>query len=277
MSTAGIHRGFLRKYGGFMFKQWKEKHLVLTMEGNLLVCRDAESPPDQVVALQTSCESIVEGREILDLPRLPPGGRRDCCFALILPQNKFLLLLTDNPDDCNLWLNLIRKVREGVMSPLTLQRRCSITPCITDRDPLPDSGSEKDPGSPRICEGTPPLCQVTERGGSLRDRRQNQATGPRRPLPNVSVAPPPASCVGLSPSRQQQRCSGGAGGVPADGRGGGLLCSGLPQLLLPLLPAGQPGPGDGPRLGRLLGASCRGLLPRLQPGRRLPALQQLRL
>uniref|UniRef100_A0A8C6LVS6 PH domain-containing protein n=1 Tax=Nothobranchius furzeri TaxID=105023 RepID=A0A8C6LVS6_NOTFU len=81
-------------------RQWKEKYLVLTVEGSLLVCRDAESPPDQVVALQTSCELIVEGREILDLPRLPPGGRRDCCFALILPQNKFLLLLSDSPEDC---------------------------------------------------------------------------------------------------------------------------------------------------------------------------------
>uniref|UniRef100_A0A8C7Y9I8 PH domain-containing protein n=1 Tax=Oryzias sinensis TaxID=183150 RepID=A0A8C7Y9I8_9TELE len=79
---------------------WKEKYLVLTVEGSLLVCRDAESPPDQVVSLQTCCESVAEGREILDLPRLPPGGRRDCCFALILPQNKFLLLLSDSPDDC---------------------------------------------------------------------------------------------------------------------------------------------------------------------------------
>ncbi|XP_078103245.1 uncharacterized protein LOC144515920 [Sander vitreus] len=174
MSTAGVHRGFLKKYGGFMFKQWKEKYLVLTLEGSLFVCRDADSPPDQVVALQTNCESIAEGREILDLPKLPPGGRRDCCFALILPQNKFLLLLTDNPDDCNLWLTLIRKVREGVMSPLTLQRQRSITPCITDRDPLPDSSSDKDPGSPRVGEGTPPLSRVTERGGSFRDRSQNQ-------------------------------------------------------------------------------------------------------
>nr|XP_033486728.1 uncharacterized protein LOC117259483 [Epinephelus lanceolatus] len=190
MSTAGVHRGFLRKYGGFMFKQWKEKYIVLTLEGSLLVCRDAESPPDQVVALQTNCEMIVEGREILDLPKLPPGGRRDCCFALILPQNKFLLLLTDNSDDCNLWLNLIRKVREGVMSPLTIQRQCSITPCITDRDPLPDSSSDKDPGSPRFCEGTPPLSRVTERGGSFRDRGQNQASVPLRPFRSVSVAPP---------------------------------------------------------------------------------------
>ncbi|KAM8905478.1 uncharacterized protein AB9W97_008613 isoform 3-T3 [Spinachia spinachia] len=185
MSTAGVHRGFLRKYGGFVFKQWKEKYLVLTMEGSLLVCRDAESPPDQVVALQTLCDSIAEGREILDLPRLPAGGRRDCCFALILPQNKFLLLLTENPDDCNLWLNLIRKVREGVMSPLTLQRRCS----ITDRDTLPDPISDKDPGSPRVVEGTPPLCRVTQRGGSFKDGVQSQG-GPRRAVRSVSGAPP---------------------------------------------------------------------------------------
>ncbi|XP_005951782.1 uncharacterized protein LOC102293674 isoform X3 [Haplochromis burtoni] len=170
--------------------QWKEKYLVLTIEGNLLVCRDAESPPDQVVALHSSCESIAEGREILDLPKLPPGGRRDCCFALILPQNKFLLLLSDNPDDCTLWLKVIRKVREGVMSPLTLQRQRSLTPCITDRDPLPDSASDKDPGSPRVGEGTPPLTRVTERGGSFRERGQNQANVSRQPLRSVSVAPP---------------------------------------------------------------------------------------
>uniref|UniRef100_A0A3P8V3L3 PH domain-containing protein n=1 Tax=Cynoglossus semilaevis TaxID=244447 RepID=A0A3P8V3L3_CYNSE len=85
---------------GWKKKPWKEKYLVLTMEGKLLVCRDAESPPDQVVSLQHNCESIAEGREILDLPKLPPGGRRDCCFALILPQDKFLLLLADSPDDC---------------------------------------------------------------------------------------------------------------------------------------------------------------------------------
>ncbi|XP_064883312.1 uncharacterized protein LOC115127313 [Oncorhynchus nerka] len=103
MSTGGVHRGFLRKYGGFkLFKQWKERYLVLTVEGSLRVCRDAESPPDQVVALQWNCEAIVEGREILDLPRLPPGGRRDCCFALILPQEKFLLLLADSPEDCRM-------------------------------------------------------------------------------------------------------------------------------------------------------------------------------
>ncbi|CAB1349331.1 unnamed protein product, partial [Coregonus sp. 'balchen'] len=141
-----------------LFKQWKERYLVLTVEGSLRVCRDAESPPDQVVALQWNCEAIVEGREILDLPRLPQGGRRDCCFALILPQEKFLLLLADSPEDCSLWLKLIRKVREGVMSTLVLQRQQSLTPSltahITDRNPQPDTPTDRDPTSPRVTVDT---------------------------------------------------------------------------------------------------------------------------
>lgn len=60
------------------------------------------------------------------------------------------------------------------MSPMTLQRQRSLTPCITDRDPLPDSSSDKDPGSPRVSEGTPPLSRVPERGGSFRDGGQSQ-------------------------------------------------------------------------------------------------------
>lgn len=69
-------------------------------EGSLLVCHDASSPPDQLVLLQSTCEAIVEGKEILDLPKLPSGRCRDCCFALILPQNKYLLLLAETPADC---------------------------------------------------------------------------------------------------------------------------------------------------------------------------------
>lgn len=60
------------------------------------------------------------------------------------------------------------------MSPLTLQRKPSVTPCITDREPLTDSSSDKDPGSPRVGDGTPPLSRVTERGGSFRERGQNR-------------------------------------------------------------------------------------------------------
>uniref|UniRef100_A0AAQ5YGH2 PH domain-containing protein n=1 Tax=Amphiprion ocellaris TaxID=80972 RepID=A0AAQ5YGH2_AMPOC len=86
--------------GGFIFKQWKKRFLLLTAEGSLLVCHDVSSPPDQLVQLQGGCDAIVEGKEILDLPKLPSGGCRDCCFALILPQNKYLLLLAETPADC---------------------------------------------------------------------------------------------------------------------------------------------------------------------------------
>uniref|UniRef100_A0A3Q2WFD1 Uncharacterized protein n=2 Tax=Haplochromini TaxID=319058 RepID=A0A3Q2WFD1_HAPBU len=50
------------------------------LHSSLLVCHDASSPPSQLVLLQNSCEAIVEGKEILDLPKLPSGGGRDCCF-----------------------------------------------------------------------------------------------------------------------------------------------------------------------------------------------------
>lgn len=86
--------------GGFIFKQWKKRFLLITAEGSLLVCHDASSPPSQLVLLQNSCEAIVEGKEILDLPKLPSGGSRDCCFALILPQNKYLLLLAETSAEC---------------------------------------------------------------------------------------------------------------------------------------------------------------------------------
>ncbi|XP_065136279.1 uncharacterized protein [Paramisgurnus dabryanus] len=185
MNTAVVHRGFLRKYGGFMFKQWKEKYLVLTVEGNLMVCRDADSPPDQVVALQSNCESIVEGKEILDLPRLPAGGRRDSCFAIILPQDKFLLLLSDNPDECSQWLKVLRKVKEGVTSPLALKRQQSITPCITDRELLSDISSDKD-SSPLFSDMTLNSPCVRSRENSFRQRGSINQRSPRSP----TVAPP---------------------------------------------------------------------------------------
>ncbi|KAG7319607.1 hypothetical protein KOW79_016750 [Hemibagrus wyckioides] len=180
MSTAGVRRGFLKKYGGFMFKQWKEKYVVLTMEGRLMVCKDADSSPEQMVVLQSNCQSIVEGKEILDLPRLPPGGRRDCCFALILSQDKFLLLLSDNPDDCSQWLKLIKKVKEGASSSLMLKRQQSIAPCITDRGSLPDTPTEKEPQSPSFSDKPINSPRTQSRESSFRSRgsisqRQNHS------------------------------------------------------------------------------------------------------
>ncbi|XP_037125029.1 uncharacterized protein LOC119133386 isoform X2 [Syngnathus acus] len=144
MSVSGIHQGTLRMYSGFLFKQWKKRFLLLTAEGSLLVCHHASAPPDQLVLLQSSCEAIVEGKEILDLPKLPAGGSRDCCFALILTQNKYLLLLTDTPADCSQWLNVLKKIQEKDPPPPPVSNGEALSP-----GPL--SGSPKDKGrsSPR--------------------------------------------------------------------------------------------------------------------------------
>ncbi|KAL0994026.1 hypothetical protein UPYG_G00116890 [Umbra pygmaea] len=165
MSVAGIHRGFLRKYGGFMFKQWKERYLILTADGCVLMSRDDVSPPDHMVALRGGCEAIVEGREILDLPKLPSGGRRDCCFALILPEEKFLLLLANNAENCSEWVNMLKKVRESVSPMYSCRRHYALTPCITDRDPLPDPISDRGPQTPPLSE-----MEATTSDISLKDK-----------------------------------------------------------------------------------------------------------
>nr|XP_040037596.1 uncharacterized protein LOC120822200 [Gasterosteus aculeatus aculeatus] len=173
MSVSGIHRGVLRMYGGFIFKQWKKRFLLLTAEGSLLVCHDAASPPDQLVLLQNSCEAIVEGKEILDLPRLPAGGCRECCFALILPQSKYLLLLAETAADCSQWLNILKKVKKSLSSPISpCKRHRLLPPHIKLQDLVPEQILDKDPPTPPLCNAEadspgPTAC------ASLREKGRN--------------------------------------------------------------------------------------------------------
>uniref|UniRef100_A0A3P9JBK4 PH domain-containing protein n=1 Tax=Oryzias latipes TaxID=8090 RepID=A0A3P9JBK4_ORYLA len=111
--------------GGFIFKQWKKQFLHLTSEGKLLLCHDALSLPHQMIQLQSNCEAIVQGKEILDLPKLPSGASRDCCFALILPQNKYLLLLAETPSDC--WSDYISLLRVCHFSFASVGNLMSVT------------------------------------------------------------------------------------------------------------------------------------------------------
>nr|XP_043897614.1 uncharacterized protein LOC122779390 isoform X2 [Solea senegalensis] len=140
MNVSGIRGGMLRMYGGFIFKRWKRRFLLLTAEGSLLVSRDASSPPDQLVLLHRSCEAIVEGKEILDLPRLPSNGCRDCCFALILYHNKYVLLLAESAAECSQWLNVLKKVKKSLSSSLSPCQRHQVgPPHITLCDLVPEA------------------------------------------------------------------------------------------------------------------------------------------
>ncbi|KAM4547575.1 uncharacterized protein V3H82_021174 [Fundulus diaphanus] len=153
MNVSGIQHGVLRMYGGFIFKQWKKRFLRLTVEGSLLVCHDALSPPHQIVLLQSNCEAIVEGKEILDLPKLPSGASRDSCFALILTENKFMLLLADTAADCSQWLNVLKKVKMSLPSPLSpCKRHQVLPPHITLRDLVPEQILDKDPPTPPVSD-----------------------------------------------------------------------------------------------------------------------------
>ncbi|TNM84911.1 hypothetical protein fugu_009089 [Takifugu bimaculatus] len=198
-----IHRGTLRMYSGFIFKQWKKRFLLLTSEGALTVSHDASSPPDQLVLVQSSCEAIVEGKEILDLPRLPAGGCRDCCFALILPQNKYLLLLTETSSECSQWLNMLRKVKNSLSSPVSHCKRHQVSlPRIILRDLAPEQVLDKDPPTPPVCD----LGDVLPETQHLRFPE-----GQRQEFAPFKVVQRRPACRGLPASRHHQQRSGSEG------------------------------------------------------------------
>lgn len=86
--------------GGFLFKQWKEKFLILSVDGSLFVCPDANTPAELTISLGTGCGAILEGSEIRNLPHLPLGTQRDSCLALSLTDGKVLLFLASSSQEC---------------------------------------------------------------------------------------------------------------------------------------------------------------------------------
>ncbi|CAL9685561.1 unnamed protein product [Knipowitschia caucasica] len=182
MNATGIHQGALRMYGGFLFKQWKKRFLLLTPDGGLLVCPNATSSPDQLLSLQSDCEAIAEGKDILDLPKLPPGGSRSCCFALILNQSKYLLLLADTAADCSQWLNILKKVKQSVSSTVSSCKRHQVPPHITLKDVMPEQIPERDPpthpvGNTEASSTTAGTCGSPREGGRTTLRTQQSRGG----------------------------------------------------------------------------------------------------
>ncbi|XP_053123294.1 uncharacterized protein LOC128332703 isoform X2 [Hemicordylus capensis] len=144
--------------GGFLFKQWKEKFLILSVDGDLLICPDADSPAELGISLGTSCDAILEGSKICDLPRLPLGAQRDCCLGLSLCDGKVLLFLAPSSLECRQWLNLLRKVKEscsqGSPSRCKLHIHSPVTKCCRK-----GGGTSGSPGTERREATWANLCQ----------------------------------------------------------------------------------------------------------------------
>ncbi|XP_075692781.1 uncharacterized protein LOC142660016 [Rhinoderma darwinii] len=126
MDSSPIHQGYLKKYGGFLFKQWKERYLQLTQEGSLLLSRDPESSADLEIPLLTRCQAIHEGTELGDMPKLPIGIQRNSCLGLSLGDGKTLLLLAPDSQECSKWINILRKVKESLSQPPLSPNSCRL-------------------------------------------------------------------------------------------------------------------------------------------------------
>ncbi|XP_068106770.1 uncharacterized protein [Hyperolius riggenbachi] len=143
MDSSPIHQGYLKKYGGFLFKQWKERYLQLTHEGNLLVSRDPDSSADLEIPLLSRCQAILQGTELGEMPKLPAGIQRSSCLGLSLSDGRTLLLLAPDSQECSTWINILRKVKECLSQPPLSPNSCKLhCPSPIQRCSLSDASSQ---------------------------------------------------------------------------------------------------------------------------------------
>ncbi|XP_075043023.1 uncharacterized protein LOC142102210 isoform X2 [Mixophyes fleayi] len=126
MDSSPIHQGYLKKYGGFLFKQWKERYLQLTQEGSLLLSRDPDSSADLEIPLLTRCQAILEGTEMGEMPKLPVGIQRNSCLGISLFDGRTLMLLAPDSQECSKWINILRKVKESLSQPPLSPTSCRL-------------------------------------------------------------------------------------------------------------------------------------------------------
>ncbi|KAM3911835.1 uncharacterized protein RB166_020359 [Leptodactylus fuscus] len=163
MDSSPIHQGYLKKYGGFLFKQWKERYLQLTHDGSLLLSRDPESSADLEIPLLTRCQAILEGTELGDLPKLPGGVQRTSCLGVSLSDGRILLLLAPDSQECSKWINILRKVKESLSQPplspnsCRLHNKSPIRKCCWS-DISKDKAQGKDGRASQCKEKCPPHC-----------------------------------------------------------------------------------------------------------------------
>ncbi|XP_077337418.1 uncharacterized protein LOC143982500 [Lithobates pipiens] len=166
MDSSPIHQGYLKKYGGFLFKQWKERYLQLTQEGSLLVSRDADSSADLEIPLLSRCQAILEGIELGEMPKLPAGTQKSSCLGLSLSDGRTLLLLAPDSQECSKWINILRKVKESLYQPPLSPTSCMLhhtSPirrcCFSDVSSQSKDKTQEKEGRAAHCKGKcPPHC-----------------------------------------------------------------------------------------------------------------------
>ncbi|KAM9326655.1 uncharacterized protein PAF06_002877 [Gastrophryne carolinensis] len=126
MDPSPIHQGYLKKYGGFLFKQWKERYLQLTQEGSLIVSRDPDSSADLEIQLLSQCQAILAGTELAETPKLPAGLQKSSCLGLYMNDGRTLLLLAPSSQECSKWVNILRKVKESLLQPALSPNSCRL-------------------------------------------------------------------------------------------------------------------------------------------------------
>ncbi|KAM8952276.1 uncharacterized protein RCH25_043068 [Pelodytes ibericus] len=128
MEPSPVYQGYVKKYGGFLFKHWKERYILLSHDGSLFISRDLDSPPELEISLLSRCQAVLEGSELEEMLKLPAGAQPDCCLGLSLNDGRKLLLMASDAQECSKWINILRKVKESLSLPPLSPASCSLHP-----------------------------------------------------------------------------------------------------------------------------------------------------
>ncbi|KAJ7304385.1 hypothetical protein JRQ81_011940 [Phrynocephalus forsythii] len=189
--------------GGFLFKQWKEKFLILSVDGSLLVCPDADSPAELDLPLAAGCEAILDGSEIATSLACRWGPRGTVAWGWPFATGRA----------CSCWPPAAKRSRE--LPPPELKK---LATALFGRGVSPNHG----PRAVNLPVGVGVMIAL----GPLAGRGEQWLNVLRKVKENFSQGSPSSCKLHLnSPVRKCHRKEGGGGG----GGGGGGSGRGSPS------------------------------------------------
>ncbi|XP_002130215.2 uncharacterized protein LOC100181754 [Ciona intestinalis] len=190
--------GYLQKFSSGIFKGWKNRYFILYNDGQFVTYDNKGGPRAGNFHITRDCYDIQVGAGIqAKIPTLPSSHSVDCVMLLSTQSRKFLLL-ADNRQDVDSWMQALTNARS--IKPTTTAGNQSAAPgahkpkyptSAPAYPPQTQSGYPPAPVAyptgPAYPQGPPP-----PGGASLGFENLNLGSGPSQP-PSYSAQPPSGS------------------------------------------------------------------------------------
>lgn len=214
--SSKIREGFLLKFSAGLLKGWKKKYLILYQDGQLAFFDQRAGMKTGHVNIPQECRDLQVGAGIQSrLPKLPTGQTVDCLFSLITNSKKYLLL-ANNRQDLDSWLQVLHSVRGSTGNQTSSQNKSYPTATHKPDPPYaPPSYSHQQQPQPGPSLGF----EALDLGGSATPYPPQAALNPYPPQQQSYGYPPqaPASNPGYPPQAAPGYSQPPPQGYPAPG------------------------------------------------------------